>query len=178
MNPGTIPIIFCKCLQNKDLQLLHPSSTTRNPVDVAVAAILRPRPDATPNPLGSADHPHEILITKRLTNTFYPGFWELPGGKLEPGESPDAAAVREVREELGVTIRVERVLDPIEHEYEHARVRLFTCVGTLEDPTAPVRHLQVAAHRWCDLNALPWEEFLPANVRVVRAIARYLGVPG
>lgn len=128
--------------------------------------------------MGSSVRPHEILITKRLANTFYPGYWELPGGKLEPGEAPDAAAIREAFEELGVTMRVERVLEPIEHEYEHARVRLHTCVGALDRSSAEPKDIQVAAHRWCDLNALPWEEFLPANVRVIRAIARHLGASG
>lgn len=146
-------------------------------VEVAIAALIAHNTDVNPNPQGHAVATPHILITKRLTNTFYPGYWELPGGKLEPGELPAQAARRECREELGVEVEINGVLDPIEHTYEHARVRLHTCVGRVLEHSPPPRNIQVAEHRWCSLDEIPWESFLPANVRVIAALKRHLGGP-
>lgn len=144
------------------------------PVEVAVVALPRRRLQIPPTSCGTAITSYDLLITKRLSNTFYPGYWELPGGKLEPGEPVDRAASREALEELGVEIVVQAVLCPIEHRYEHALVRLHPCVSRLRDPGAEIRNVQVAAHRWCPLNELPWDNFLPANVRVITSLVRYL----
>jgi 8-oxo-dGTP diphosphatase len=116
-----------------------------------------------------------LLITKRLSHTPYGGYWEFPGGKLEPGESPSAAAERECLEELGVRVRIEAELPALVHRYEHATVRLHPCVGAMVDPDAEVRHLGVSAHRWVGLDELPWLEFLPANVRLITRLVRWLG---
>lgn len=159
---------------DNDLEKIPAASPQPRPVEVAVCAILRPAAVSTPHQLCNPGPDPHLLITKRLANTFYPGYWELPGGKLEPGEAPADAAVREAREELGIDIAVEAVLEPIEHTYEHARVRLFTCVARLLPHSAAPRDLQVQAHAWRSLDDLPWESFLPANVRVIAALRRYL----
>ena len=117
---------------------------------------------------------YHLLITKRLANTFYPGYWELPGGKLEPHEAPADAAKREAKEELGIDIAIDAVLPPILHTYDHATVRLHTCVARLAPGSPEPQDLQVAAHRWCPIDDLPWDNFLPANARVITALARYL----
>lgn len=143
-------------------------------VAVAVALILRETPNKTP--ISGALHAanHHILITKRKSNTPYAGYWEFPGGKIDPGESPEAAARRECREELSVEVLVLSVLGPIVHTYDHATVRLFPCVCRLAPSSPPPRNIEVADHRWCALDALPWDEFLPANVRLVTALWRHL----
>jgi len=142
-----------------------------------VALCIKP-PSDTPDQKYASPDAHHLLITKRLANTFYPGYWELPGGKLEPHESPADAARREAREELGIDIEVDAVLPPIVHTYEHATVRLHTCVARLAPASPPPRDLQVAAHRWCPMDHLPWENFLPANARVITALIRYLNQRG
>jgi len=65
-----------------------------------------------------------FLLARRAPGSFYPGYWEFPGGKLEPGESPARALCRELDEELD--LRVERLYPWLMrmHDYEHARVRL------------------------------------------------------
>lgn len=146
-------------------------------VEVAVCAILRFESGQGHNRLEKKTGTPHLLITKRLANTVYPGYWELPGGKLEPGEAPAEAAVREAREELGVRFEVDAVLAPIEHTYEHARVKLHTCVGRLAVASDPPRNIQVQDHAWRTLDDLPWERFLPANVRVITALRRYLAAP-
>ena len=86
---------------------------SRRPVDVAVGVLL----DADGN----------LLLTSRPEGKVYAGYWEFPGGKVEPGETVEQALRRELREEIGITIgavhpwRVERV------DYPHALVRLNFC---------------------------------------------------
>ena len=65
---------------------------SRKIVDVAAAVITRPD--------GS------FLLGQRAPGTFYPGYWEFPGGKVEPGETPRDALVRELNEELGLEVEI------------------------------------------------------------------------
>jgi 8-oxo-dGTP diphosphatase len=65
-----------------------------------------------------------FLLGQRAPETFYAGFWEFPGGKVEPGESPREALVRELEEELGIRVLEIRPWITREHCYEHADVRL------------------------------------------------------
>ncbi len=91
----------------------------RKVVDVAVGVLIRPDGD--------------FLLTSRPPGKVYEGYWEFPGGKLEPGESVEAALRRELQEEIGVTIgavhpwKVEMV------DYPHALVRLNFCKGVRVD---------------------------------------------
>jgi 8-oxo-dGTP diphosphatase len=85
----------------------------RVPVDVAVGVLV--------------DRDGRFLLTSRPQGKVYAGYWEFPGGKLEAGETVEAALKRELHEEIGIEIgsvqpwRVEIV------DYEHARVRLHFC---------------------------------------------------
>lgn len=85
----------------------------REPVDVAVGVLLR------------ADG--AFLLTSRPEGKVYAGWWEFPGGKLERGESVEAALARELHEEIGITVeRAERWHEQVV-DYPHARVRLHFC---------------------------------------------------
>lgn len=68
-----------------------------------------------------------FLLAQRPTGKVYAGYWEFPGGKLEPGESLQAALARELDEELGLTINACRHWKTLDSIYPHARVRLFFC---------------------------------------------------
>lgn len=65
-----------------------------------------------------------ILLAQRLPCGPHGGLWEFPGGKVEPGESPEEALSREILEELGLEIRVGRRLICVEHAYPHVLIRL------------------------------------------------------
>jgi 8-oxo-dGTP diphosphatase len=123
-------------------------------VDVAAAVILRPD--------GS------FLLGQRAPGTFYPGYWEFPGGKVEPGETPRQALVRELHEELGIEVETAHPWIVREHVYEHAHVRLhfFRVVawhGELHD------HVH-SALSWQRADALDVAPMLPANAPVLKAL--------
>ncbi|MGP1347620.1 MAG: (deoxy)nucleoside triphosphate pyrophosphohydrolase [Phycisphaerales bacterium] len=157
------------------------SAPPRSPVRVGIAIVLDPaftdtlsysKHTAAPRP--TQTHPPRVLITKREPHTPYGGFWEFPGGKVEPDEPIPHAIIRECLEELGVRIAVGDALPPFEHRYEHASVHLHAAIATLLDPESTIAHLGVADHRWVTLDEIPWLEFLPANVRLITRLVRWL----
>lgn len=130
---------------------------TGKPVDVVIGALVRPGPDRL-----------ELLITRRLDTQVLPGFWELPGGKIEHDESPADALAREFREELGIQIDVEQHLCSVEHDYAHGTVRLHAFTCSLKSGT-PVNR-QVAEHRWIGPAELATYRFPPANAAITRQL--------
>lgn len=70
-----------------------------------------------------------IYVQQRPTDGHLGGLWEFPGGKIRTGETPEEAVVRECREEMGVTVRVEKRLAEIRHAYSHFKIdlQIFIC---------------------------------------------------
>ena len=66
-----------------------------------------------------------FLLTRRIDGTHLAGHWEFPGGKREPGESLEQCLVREIEEELGVTVAVGALLHATEHRYDTRVVALY-----------------------------------------------------
>lgn len=66
----------------------------------------------------------QLLVTRRKEEVHLPGFWEFPGGKRDPGESLEACLLREVEEELGATVEIERLLWERSHAYPDRTVVL------------------------------------------------------
>ena len=111
----------------------------------------------------------EFLLGQRAPGTFYPGYWEFPGGKVEPGETPHAALRRELHEELGIAVLRADPWLRRDHVYEHAHVRLnFFRVrewrGELHD------HVH-SALSWQRADGLTVAPMLPANAPVLAALA-------
>jgi len=83
---------------------------------------------AEPNPIvviaAVIERDGRILVGRRLKGTHLGGFWELPGGKCDPGETHEACLVREIAEELGVPAHVGEEILSVEHAYPEKRVRL------------------------------------------------------
>jgi len=102
-----------------------------------------------------------VLITRRMPGTRHDGMWEFPGGKLEPGESPEEALTREIREELGVELEVGKIFEVIHHRYEWGVILLlaYRCVLGPQ----PIQHLEVADHRWVTPEELGGYPLLPAD---------------
>ncbi|MEM1097306.1 MAG: (deoxy)nucleoside triphosphate pyrophosphohydrolase [Planctomycetota bacterium] len=133
------------------------------PVRVAVGVLGRRHgnlPDGNP----------EVLIALRRADGVLGGLWEFPGGKLESGESAEAALVREMREELGIEIRVSGRLTEVQHRYDHGAVRLEVFGCALADLNGPEPEALAAdAVRWVDADGLASAAFPEANGPIVKA---------
>lgn len=119
----------------------------RKRIDVAVAVVMRP--DGT------------VLWGSRPEGKPYAGYWEFPGGKVEPGETVWQALVRELREELGITALEGGPWFVIEHDYEHALVRLHLYrVWAFEGEP---QSLEGQTFAWDSLQPLTLTPILPAT---------------
>ena len=100
----------------------------------------------------------------------YKDWWEFPGGKVEPGETPEEALVREIKEELASDILVEKYLTTVEHDYPefHLSMACFCC----SVKSGKLTLLEHEAARWLPLDDLRQVNWLPADVKVVEAIEK------
>ena len=114
---------------------------------------------------------NEIFATQRGYGEFK-DWWEFPGGKIEPGESPRQALVREIREELDATIEVGELLQTVEWDYPtfHLTMHCFWCKLTCE-----ALHLnEHEAASWLDREHLRSVKWLPADYGILDEIDRVL----
>src|SRR5688500_4214172 len=110
-----------------------------------------------------------ILLTRRMDGAHLAGFWEFPGGKVEEGEDPEAAVVRECREECGIELEVGEVLEVAYHRYPKKNVLLlFYACRMIGD--GEVRHLAVADHAWVLPSELRGYPLPPPDERLVRKL--------
>ena len=110
----------------------------------------------------------EVLLAQRPPGKVYAGYWEFPGGKLERGEAPRDALVRELREELGLHVREASPWLVQRYLYPHADVELhFFRVRAFDGE--PVGH-DGQAFAWQDPHAIDVAPLLPANTRVLAAL--------
>jgi 8-oxo-dGTP diphosphatase len=110
----------------------------------------------------------QILIDRRLPGGTMGGLWEFPGGKIEPGETVSECIKREIKEELGIEIKVGEHLISIDHTYTHLRVTLTVhhC-HHLEGVPQPLECDEV---RWVSLDELHNFTFPEANTQIIRAL--------
>ena len=112
----------------------------------------------------------KVLLTRRPAGTHLEGFWEFPGGKVEPNEDPEETVRRECREECGIEINVHDILDVTFHRYERKNVLLLFYDCFLE--RGEVQHLEVAAHRWIAPESIADYRLPPPDERAVEKIVR------
>ena len=98
-----------------------------------------------------------VLLTRRQPGAHLGGLWEFPGGKREPAESFEQCLLREIREELGVTIHIVHLLETVRHTYpeKHVLLKFFVC----RLPHGEPQPLDCAALAWArpaDLDAYPF----------------------
>lgn len=112
----------------------------------------------------------EILAMQRGYGEFEGG-WEFPGGKVEQGETPEEAIVREIHEELNARISAQRFLTQVEHDYPtfHLSMKCFIC--TLNDPSFQL--LEHHAAKWLDMQHIDIVDWLPADIKVVAALKQH-----
>ena len=132
-----------------------------NPIEktkiVEVAAAVLQRPDTS------------FLLAQRPPDKIWAGYWEFPGGKIEPGETPYHALVRELREELGITVTTAYPWVTRVFTYPHATVRLiFFRVTAWSGDLHPHEGQQFAWQHVPDISVSP---VLPANAPIMRALS-------
>ena len=113
----------------------------------------------------------KVLATQRRYGEFKDG-WEFPGGKIEPGETPEQAIKREIREELATDMRVEQPLTTVEYDYPtfHLSMECFICKVEQGNLTL----LEHEAAKWLSYDELDSVDWLPADRIVVRELREYL----
>jgi 8-oxo-dGTP diphosphatase len=110
----------------------------------------------------------QCLITQRRADQTLPLQWEFPGGKVEPGEAPVAALVRELREEIGVEVAVGRIWDVLFHAYP--AFDLVMLVYACRIASGEPRPVEVADLRWLPPAELPAWDILPADRPLVQRL--------
>lgn len=108
----------------------------------------------------------QYLIGQRPEGSKLAGDWEFPGGKIEAGESAAEAAIRECREETGLTIRIVGEHSIVEHRYDYGLLRLHFLLATCDDAGAPLP----ARFRWVQGKELADYPFPPANTALVQSL--------
>ena len=108
-----------------------------------------------------------ILATQRDSGEFAGG-WEFPGGKVEPGETPERALEREIREELGAEVGIERLVAEIDYDYDSFHLHMLCYLCHVESGRLELREHRAA--RWLDADGLGALDWLPADEGVIRAI--------
>lgn len=133
---------------------MNPADSSRAPIDVA-AAIVR-QPDG------------RVLLAERPHGKPWAGYWEFPGGKIEPGEQPLAALARELHEELGIELDAATPWITFEYAYPEKSVRLHFFRVSRWHGTPYGREGQRLT--WEKPEALTVSPLLPANEKVLRAL--------
>ena len=110
----------------------------------------------------------KIFATQRGYGDFKDG-WEFPGGKVEQGESPEQAIIREIKEELGADIKVTGFLTTVEHDYPTFHLSMDCFWAELKEGSS-VELLEHEAAKWLSLDSLDEVDWLPADIKVVEAI--------
>ena len=124
-------------------------------VEVAAAVILRPD--------------HSFLLGQRPSGKVYAGYWEFPGGKVEPGETPHDALARELREELAIEVvrAYPWIVQRFVYPHAHVSLNFFRVTQWRGEP----RPIEDQALAWARVDALGVGPLLPANGPVLQALA-------
>ena len=113
------------------------------------------------------DEEKRILATQRGYGE-YEGWWEFPGGKIEPGEGPEVALRREIMEELGVEIVVENMLCTVEYDYPKFHLSMLCYMCRISNGEIDLREHKSA--QWLTKETLDDVEWLPADVEVIKLL--------
>jgi len=126
-------------------------------IDIALCIILHPEG-------------RQILVARRPDNVHLPGFWEFPGGKVEPGETIVDCCIREAREEVALEVTVLRELPSVVHAYPDRTVRLHPvlCQATSTD----ARPLASSEVRWVEFGELAGLRFPEGNREIVEGLVK------
>ncbi|MFH1706486.1 MAG: (deoxy)nucleoside triphosphate pyrophosphohydrolase [Planctomycetota bacterium] len=110
-----------------------------------------------------------VLLARRKPGKRMEGFWEFPGGRVEPGETLQASMERELREEFGVTARAGAVIAENTHRYDHIAIRLIAlAVEITDDPLELHDHDRI---EWVPLDRVLDHRLTPADIPIAARLA-------
>lgn len=113
----------------------------------------------------------KVFATQRGYGEFKDG-WEFPGGKIEPGETPEAAIVREIKEELETEVEVIELLDTVEYDYPNFHLSMDCFICKIKSGDLVLKEHEAA--RWLTKERLYSVDWLPADLGLIEAIGEHL----
>lgn len=113
----------------------------------------------------------KVFATQRGYGEFKDG-WEFPGGKIEPGETPEEAIVREIKEELDTEVEVIELLDTVEYDYPNFHLSRGCFICKIKSGDLVLKEHEAA--KWLTKDTLGSVEWLPADMGLVGEIEKYL----
>ena len=116
-------------------------------------------------------HTNEIFATQRGYGD-WEGWWEIPGGKLEPNETPEQCIVREIREELATEVRAEKILDVIDYDYPTFHLTMHCILCTIV--SGELKLLEHESARWLTKETLRSVNWLSADQLILDKIEEIL----
>ena len=131
-------------------------------ITVSGAIILRTNPHTNQK---------EIFATQRGYGD-WKGWWEIPGGKLEPNETPEQCIIREIREELATEVRAEKILGVVEYDYPTFHLTMHCILCTIV--SGDLKLLEHESARWLTRETLRSVDWLPADQLILDKIEELL----
>ena len=113
----------------------------------------------------------KVFATQRGYGEFKDG-WEFPGGKIEPGETPEEAIVREIKEELDTEVEVIELLDTVEYDYPNFHLSMGCFICKIKSGDLVLKEHEAA--KWLTKDTLGSLEWLPPDMGLVGEIEKYL----
>ena len=112
----------------------------------------------------------KYLISNRTEPQHLAGYWEFPGGKVEEGEDPESAVLRELCEETGIKATIQNLFQIVEHEYPERKVKIY--FYQCEPTSTPLSFPENKHLKWIPADEFPFYEFAPATQPVIQALFR------
>lgn len=114
---------------------------------------------------------HKVFATQRGYGIFKDK-WEFPGGKVENGEYPEEALIREIKEELDTLIKVEHYLCTVEYDYPEFHLTMHSYICSVIEGSLVLKEHE--ASKWLGIEDLRGVDWLPADVEVIKAVEKGL----
>ena len=113
----------------------------------------------------------KVFATQRGYGEFKDG-WEFPGGKIDAGETPEEALVREIKEELDTVVEVNELLDTVEYDYPNFHLSMDCFICKIKSGDLVLKEHEASA--WLTKETLYSVDWLPADQRLIPQIENYI----